>query len=200
MKTATLTRVFLVTMVLALALMFGVLGQVFAEPSAATDTLNLKINDVNRVAGVLPATNFQPGQTLGPETIVLKNDSNMDGSSLDIYVSYMESDNETFDSDTNFEFAAVNNPAYEKTADEFADELQVDILTYGEVDLTSSIADADGDGIDMKEVATADLTGLPGIPASTTRDFVIQVTVKTSMGNAFQADGIDVTITFTLNQ
>ena len=47
MSAAILTRVLFGIMLVASALMFGVLGQVSAEPSAATGTLDLKINDAD---------------------------------------------------------------------------------------------------------------------------------------------------------
>lgn len=164
-------------------------------------TLDLKTNDADGVTATLSATTMKPSDTQGPSTITLRNVGSINGATLDIDISYSESDNETLDNDTSFEFAAINNPSlYEKTADEFADELVVDTLTYEGANLLTGITDTDADGIDMKEVAAADLTGQSGLNASQTKDFVIQVTLKSGLGNEFQADGIDITITFTLNQ
>ena len=133
---------------------------------------------------------MKPGDSVGPETITLKNNGTIDGSTLDIDISYVENDG-TEPTDPNLQV--------DKTADEFADELIVNTLTYGGVDLLAGITDADGDGVDLKEVAAADLSGQAGITASATKDFAIEVTLK-DVGNDFQADGIDVTFTFTLNQ
>lgn len=163
-------------------------------------SLDLKTDDADGVTAAISSTNMKPGENIGPVTIVLKNAGTVNGSSLDIDVSYSESDNETLDTDYDFEFSAVNNSAYEKTPDEFADELVVNTLTYGGVDLLTLVTDADADGKDMKEVAAADLTGQSGLNASATKDFVIEVTLKSGVGNEFQADGINVTINFTLSQ
>ena len=154
-----------------------------------TGTLDLKTNDADGVTQTLYATNMKPGDTVGPETITLKNSGSIDGATLDIDVSYVESD-------------GTNPPEFpvNKTADEFADELIVDTLSYGGTNLLLLVTDTDGDGIDMKEVAVTDFSGQAGINAGLTKDFIIQVTLKDTIGNDFQADGIDVTITFTLNQ
>lgn len=152
-------------------------------------TLDLKTNDADGVTQTLYATNMKPGDTVGPQTITLKNSGSIDGATLDIDVSYVESD-------------GTNPPEFpvNKTADEFADELIVDTLSYGGTNLLLLVTDTDGDGIDMKEVAVTDFSGQAGINAGLTKDFIIQVTLKDTIGNDFQADGIDVTITFTLNQ
>jgi len=152
-------------------------------------TLDLKTNDADGVTQTLYATNMKPGDTVGPETITLKNSGSIDGATLDIDVSYVESD-------------GTNPPEFpvNKTADEFADELIVDTLSYGGTNLLLLVTDTDGDGIDMKEVAVTDFSGQAGINAGLTKNFIIQVTLKDTIGNDFQADGIDVTITFTLNQ
>jgi len=154
-----------------------------------TGTLDLKTNDADGVTQTLYATNMKPGDTVGPQTITLKNSGSIDGATLDIDVSYVESD-------------GTNPPEFpvNKTADEFADELIVDTLSYGGTNLLLLVTDTDGDGIDMKEVAVTDFSGQAGINAGLTKDFIIQVTLKDTIGNDFQADGIDVTITFTLNQ
>ena len=154
-------------------------------------TLDLKTNDADGVTATLDATNMAPADIEGPATVTLKNAGSLDGASLDIDISYVESDgSEPTD-------AGLAN---DLTADEFADELLVDTLTYGGTDLLTGITDADADGIDMKEVAAADLTGQAGINATLSKDFVVQVTLKSGAGNDVQGDGIDVTFTFTLNQ
>lgn len=153
-------------------------------------TLDLKTNDADGVTATLQATNMKPGDSVGPETITLKNAGTIDGSTLDIDISYVENDG-TEPTDPSLQV--------DKTPDEFADELIVNTLTYGGVDLLAGITDVDGDGVDMKEVAAADLSGQAGLTASATKDFAIKVTLK-DVGNDFQADGIDVTFTFTLNQ
>ena len=154
-------------------------------------TLDLKTNDADGVTATLSATNMKPGDSQGPATVTLKNAGSIDGSSLNIDIGYVESDG-TEPTDTGL--------ANDISADDFADELTVNTLTYGGTNLLTGITDADGDGIDMKEVAAADLTGQAGINASGTADFVVKVTLKSSAGNDLQGDGINVTFTFTLNQ
>ena len=152
-------------------------------------TLDLKTNDADGVTGTLVAGNMKPGDTVGPQTIVLKNAGSINASSLDLYIAYTENDSVEPDP------FGVN-----KTADEYADEILVTTLTYAGTNLLTGITDIDADGVDMKEVAAADLSGLAGIDANSTANFTITIQLKSSIGNDFQADGIDITFTFLLKQ
>ncbi|MFC1988932.1 TasA family protein [Chloroflexota bacterium] len=58
----------------------------------AAGTLDLKTDDVDGVSQTLLATNLQPGDTVGPETIILKNTGSIQGTSLDLAFTYVESD------------------------------------------------------------------------------------------------------------
>lgn len=152
-------------------------------------TLDLKTNDADGVTQTLYLTNMKPGESIGPQTITLKNAGSIDGSSLDIDFSYVEED-------------GTNPPGNttDKSADEFADELLVTTLTYDGNNLLTGITDADGDGVDMREVAAADLSGQSGIAPAATRGFTIAVQLKSGLSDDFCADGIAIPITFTLNQ
>jgi hypothetical protein len=80
--------------------------------------------------------------------------------------------------------------------------MEVITLDYGVSDLLSSnINDVNVNGYkDVEDLKNSSLTGLSGIAASATRDFVISVMLRSETGNDFQADGITITMTFTLKQ
>ena len=150
-------------------------------------TLNLTTNDADGVTQTLLATNMAPGDTVGPETITLKNTGSVAASSLDLAFSYVESDGST-------------NPV-DMTADATAAMLEVTTLNYGGSSLLSSVSDGNSNTYkDIEDLKNADLSGQSGIDASASKDFEIAVQLRTSTGNDFQADGITVTMTFTLNQ
>ena len=151
-------------------------------------TLDLTTNDANGVTQTLLATNMAPGDTVGPETITLKNTGSVAASSLDLAFSYVESDGST-------------NPV-DMTADATAAMLEVTTLNYGGSSLLSSVSDGNSNTYkDIEDLKNADLSGLDGIDAApASKDFEIAVQLKAETGNDFQADGITVTMTFTLNQ
>jgi spore coat-associated protein N len=153
-------------------------------------TLDLKTNDADGVTQTLYATSMKPGQSIGPTTIVLKNAGSINGAMLDIVFNYTEND-------------GTNPPEFpvNKTADETAAVLEVNTLEYGGFSLLSAVSDYQPNGYkDIEDLKHANLSGLSGINASQTKDFVIKVTLRSGIGNEFQADGINMTITFTLNQ
>ena len=153
-------------------------------------TLDLTTNDANGVTQTLLATNMAPGDTVGPETITLKNTGSVAASSLDLAFSYVESDGGT-------------NPV-NMTADETAAMLEVTTLNYGGSSILGSVSDSQtipNGYIDIEDLKNADLSGLDGIDAApASKDFEIAVQLIAETGNDFQADGITVTMTFTLNQ
>ncbi len=182
---------------LALIMVIGMIGvETFAyftdtETSSgnllAAGTLDLKTNDADGVSQTLYTTNMSPGATLGPYTITLKNAGTTDGATLDIVFSYVESDGSP-------------NSA-NKTADEVAAMMEVITLNYGSSNLLSSISDNNSNGYkDVYDLKNYNLTGLSGITASATKDFVISVRLRSETGNDFQSDGITITMTFTLKQ
>lgn len=188
----------MIVIFLMATLIIGGIYAYFSDVEQTTDnsftagTLDLKTNGADGVTATITATNMKPGDrmpTSGNASVNLTNVGSIDGSTLDINFTYVESDGQN---PTEF-------PA-NMTADEFADELLVVVLNYGGTDLLPSISDGDADGVDMKEAASADLTGQTGINTGLSKNFEIAVQLKTSVGNDYQADGIDMTITFTLIQ
>jgi len=150
-------------------------------------TLDLTTNDADGVSQTLLATNMAPGDTVGPETITLKNTGSVTASSLDLSFTYTESDGSP-------------NPT-NMTADATAAMVEITTLNYGGSSILGSISDGNLNLYpDIEDLKNADLSGLSGIDASTTKDFEIAVQLRTETGNDFQADGITVTMTFTLNQ
>jgi len=150
-------------------------------------TLDLKTDDVDGVSQTLFATNMAPGDTVGPETISLKNTGSVDGLTLDLAFSYINNDGSP-------------NPA-PMTADATAAMLEVTTLNYNLVSLLGSISDFQPNGYtDIEDLKNADLSGLNGIDASANKVFEIEVKLRDGAGGDFQADGITVTMTFTLNQ
>ena len=152
-------------------------------------TLDLTTNDADGVSQTLLATNMAPGDTVGPETITLKNTGSVGASSLDLAFSYVENDGST-------------NPV-NMSADATAAQLEVTVLNYGGSSILGSVSDSQtipNGYIDIEDLKNADLSGQGGIDASASKVFEIAVQLRTSTGNDFQADGITVTMTFTLNQ
>lgn len=168
----------------------------FLDPETSTGntftagTLDLKTNDADGVTQTLYATNMKPGQSIGPATIVLKNAGSINRATLDIVFDYTEND-------------GTNPPEFpvNKNANETAAVLEVNTLECGGFSLLSAVTDYQPNGYkDIEDLKHANLSGLSGINASQTKDFVIKVTLRSGIGNEFQADGINMTITFTLNQ
>ena len=165
----------------------------FSDTENSTDnqltvgTLDLKTDDADGVSQTLYATSMSPGDTVGPSAIVLKNSGSINGSTLDIAFSYVESDGSPNE---------VN-----KDADDTAAMMEVTTLSYGGSSLLGSVSDLNGNGYkDIEDLKNDDLTGLSGIDASATENFQIAVQLRSETGSDFQADGINMTMTFTLNQ
>jgi len=157
-------------------------GNVFAA-----GTLDLKTNDVDGVTQTLYASNLKPGDSV-PGSIILKNTGSVTASSLDLSFTYIESDGSP-------------NPA-DMSADATAAMIEVTTLNYG-IDnlLLSGISDYQLNGYtDIEDLKNANLAGQTGIDASATKDFTITVQFRGDAGHDFQSDGINITMTFTLNQ
>lgn len=155
--------------------------------SFTAGALDLKTNDVDGVTQTLYATSMAPGDSVGPSTIQLRNAGTLNGSTLNIAFTYVESDGSP---------NSVN-----KSADETAAMIEVTTLNYDGSSLLSSVADSNVNGyIDIQDLKNANLTGLSGINASASKSFQIAVQLRSSTGNDYQADGINLTMTFTLNQ
>jgi len=153
----------------------------------AAGTLDLKTNDVDGVSQTLSATNMEPGDTIGPETIILKNTGSIAGSSVDLAFTYEESDDTT-------------NPT-DKSADDTAALVELTMLKYGGSSLLASVTDSNSNGYrDIQDLKNADLSGQSSIGASASKDFEIAIKARNSISSDYQGDGIVITMTFTLNQ
>jgi predicted ribosomally synthesized peptide with SipW-like signal peptide len=157
-------------------------GNVFAA-----GTLDLKTDDVDGVSQTLLTSNMMPGDIVGPETIILKNSGSLAGSSLDLSFSYLESDSSP-------------NPS-DMSADDTAGIIELITLNYDSASLLGSVSDSNTNGYkDVYDLSLADLSGLDGIVSLATKDFEIAVQLRSDASKNFQADGIDMTMTFILNQ
>ncbi|OGO31544.1 MAG: hypothetical protein A2Z29_10740 [Chloroflexi bacterium RBG_16_56_11] len=154
---------------------------------AAVGALDLKTNDIDGVSQTLYATSMLPGNTIGPSTIQLRNAGSINGSSLDIAFSYVENDG--------------NPNSVNKNANDTAGTMEVTTLNYGGSSLLGSVSDANSNGYkDVYDLANAALSGLSGLNVSSTKNFEITVQLRSDTGTDFKADGITLTMTFTLNQ
>ena len=155
--------------------------------SFVSGTVDLKTDNLDGVTQTLYATGMSPGATVGPSTITLKNVGTVNGTNLDIVFSYTESDG--------------NPNIVDKTADEVAAMIEVVTLDYGGSSLLGSIGAFNGNGYkDVYGLKSSTFTGLSGINASTTKNFDISVRLRSETGSDFQADGINMTMTFMLRQ
>jgi spore coat-associated protein N len=193
----------IVGLILALTILVGTIGiQTFAyytdtETSSSNQlvagTLDLKTNNADGVTRTLYATSMSPGATVGPSTIILKNAGTTNGATMDIAFSY---------TDTESDGSPNTVP---KDADETAAVLQVTTLTYGITDLLAMLTNTNSNTyIDVQDLTHATnvtiLTGRSGLNAGATENFVISVRLRSETANGFQADGITITMTFTLKQ
>ncbi|MFC2045011.1 TasA family protein, partial [Chloroflexota bacterium] len=105
----------------------------------AAGTLDLKTDDFDGVSQTLLATNMQPGDTVGPETIILKNIGSVAGSSLDLTFTYVESDSSP-------------NPI-DMSADTTAAIIELITLDYSGSSLLGSIGNNNGNGyVDVEDL------------------------------------------------
>jgi predicted ribosomally synthesized peptide with SipW-like signal peptide len=153
----------------------------------AAGTLDLKTDDQDGVTQTLIATNMRRGDIVGPEKITLKNSGSLTSSSVAILFSYIEDDSSP-------------NPI-NMSADDTASLIIVTILKYNETSILTKINDHNTNGyIDVYDLANSKLIGLPGIDAGVTKDFEIAVQLSEKVTGQYQADGIDITMTFSLKQ
>jgi hypothetical protein len=130
---------------------------------------------------------MSPGATVGSPTITLKNAGTVNGTTMDIVFSYVESDGTP---------NTVN-----KTADDTAAVIEVITLNYGGADLLSGIVDSNHNGyLDLFDLKNTNFTGRSGLNAGISKNFDISIRLRSETPNDFQGDGIDVTMTFTLKQ
>ncbi|MFC1899864.1 TasA family protein [Chloroflexota bacterium] len=152
----------------------------------AAGTLDLKTDDVDGVTQTIYTNSLEPGEDISG-SITLKNAGSVAGLTLDIVASYIESDNGFNLVDTN--------------VDDTAAKLELTTLSYGGSSLLGSVSDNNVNSyLDVEDLKNANLTGQSGIGPSATKDFTITVQLRSDTAGDFQSDGINITITFTLNQ
>ena len=153
----------------------------------AAGTLDLKTDDVDGVSQTLFAVNMKPGDIVSSENITLNNAGSTAGTTIDLAFSYVENDLSV-------------NPA-DMSADATAASIEVTVLKYDGSSLFASVADTNSNSyLDIQDLKNSDLSGQSGISAQATKEFEITVKSRVGTSNDFQADGITVTMTFTLNQ
>lgn len=150
-------------------------------------TLDLKTNDADGVNQTLFATNMRPGETIGPEYIVLKNSGTIAATSLAMAFVYLENDSGA-------------NPV-DKTANQTAAMIELITLNYSGSSILGSVIDTNVNGYkDIQDLMDTTFSGLTGIGAGSTQEFEIVIKPRSSTPKEFQADGITITMNFTLNQ
>ena len=153
----------------------------------AAGTLDLKTDDVDGVTQTIYTSNLESGEDISG-SITLKNNGSVAGSSLDLAFSYVQSD--------------INNGGLvNMTPEATAAQLELTVLSYGGPSLLGSVSDDNLNSyLDIQDLTNADLTGQSGIAPSATKDFAITVKLREDTPGDFQSDGINITVTFTLNQ
>jgi predicted ribosomally synthesized peptide with SipW-like signal peptide len=160
----------------------------------AAGTFDLRTNGVNSVTATLININVKPNNVVNGSTIQLSNAGLINGATLNISFSYIESDN------------ASQNGTPNMTADQVAAVLQVTALSYDTINLLAlPLTDTNSNGyIDVQDlinaINTAKMSLLSGLNAGATKLFNISVLLRDGISNDFQGDGINITMTFTLNQ
>ena len=158
-----------------------------ASNQLVAGTLDLKTNGTDGVSQTLYADTIEPGETVGPETITLKNSGSVAGTTLDMSFSYVESDSSP-------------NPI-DMSANDTAAQMEVTALNYGGSNLLNSVSDNNTNGWkDIQDLVDSDLSGQAGIGPSANKTFEIAVLLRSGTSGDYQADGINVNMTFILNQ
>lgn len=155
----------------------------------------------NGVTQTLVCSNLKPGRTITATTIQLKNVGNTAGGSVNVSLSYNTDDS-----------ADTTPNTVNMSTDDLAKVLQITTLNYDSRSILGLLTDANGNGYidvqDMKNEA-ANLTGLGGLNPGQIRPFDITVQMVSSAGTNtfstgtfadFVGDGINITVTFILNQ
>jgi len=174
-----------------------------ANNNLSSGTIVLQTNSAYGVTATLNSTSMKPNTALTGTTINLKNAGTLNGSNVGITFSY-----------------SLN--AGSLTADQVASVLQVTTLTYDTANLLTGVgapngalADTNGNTyIDLQDLTNATnvakLAGLAGLTAGQSKAFNITLTARPyNSGSGFvsgyvtdacQGCGINITMTFTLNQ
>jgi len=149
------------------------------------------------------STNLKPGGPGTSDTVTLTNDGNISDASLDIDVSYDENDATT---------TADPDIDEDATAAETAKAIKVSTLSYGGASISQitgdttlngssqylSLHDLANTGQSTDETTPNNIVDLANPGQGT--NFEIGFKLHENAGNKFQADGLDVTLDFVLNQ
>jgi spore coat-associated protein N len=187
----------IIGLAISLAILIGVVGigtyarfsdnEISSGNQFKGGTLDLKTNNNNGVSQTFYALVFQPGEVKGPQTIELMNTGTVDGATLNIAFSYLESDGSP---------NTVN-----MTATQTASIIEVTGLNYTGSSLLNSISDANSNGYkDVQDLKNTSFNGLSGISAGGTKNFDMTIRLRSDTPADYQDDGIEITMTFTLNQ
>ena len=164
-------------------------------------TLDLSINE--SASDTISLTNAQPGDT-DSATFALQNVGSTEADHVEVDLNFNENDtrDEPADADLSTELNAQQTAAM----------IEVTDFTYDGTDLLGSVSDQNGNGIvDLADVqsqagSTDDLTA-PSAGGSDTTELTLGVQIANDNDGSFtgtdediMADGVDITLDFTLNQ
>ena len=175
----------------------------FADTESASDnqvsagTLDLNTNDANGVTQSLICSNLKPGRTVAATTVNLKNIGSRAASSVDISLNYNTDDS-----------ADASPNTTPMSTNDLAAVMEITALNYDYRTILTLLSDnvvdgGNGNGYidvqDMKNEASR-LTGRPGLNPGQIKPFDITVQMRSGSSNNFCGDGINITMTFVLNQ
>ncbi len=147
--------------------------------------LDLKVNNLDGVTGVISALNLAPGDTATPGVLTLKNA----GSIGEVSGHPVSLDFKTTVTQTDADAGTTDVSKF----------LQFVTFTYGATDLTASLPDANSNGIkDLDDLNGYVFTGL-GDPG-TGKDLTITLKLIDSAGNQHAGDEAEFSIEFFLRQ
>ena len=150
-------------------------------------TVAMTTNDNFGVTQSLVASNLKPGRIVGPTTITLKNVGSLTGSSINISLAYTEND--------------VTPNTTNMTADQMAGVLEITGLSYDSRSILSALTDSNANGYkDIYDLSVNPRNGLVGLNPSASKDFSITVQMRAGTSSDYCGDGINITLTFVLNQ
>jgi len=194
---------------MVIALICGLIGSgiyaTFSDSETSSEnkfisgTLDLKLSDADEtlqdgVTGSIGATGMKPDDSATVSGwIKVKNSGSLDGT-LTLTITISEPADEP---------AEPTDPDLdtELTAAEFADGVIATTLSYDTTDLLADVTDDDADGKDLKEIADDIVSyDLGTLGAGAEKQLDMTVYLDDACNNDFQADGVEVTFTFTLAQ
>jgi spore coat-associated protein N len=173
-------------------------------------TLNLKLSDANEtdqngVTASFTSSNFNPGASVGPSTVTLKNTGNVTANHVDIKFTTSVTDYVSYDASDLGSNIADMSTVMKVTALSYAGTDLLTQTTPGTFD-NSFIEAADNAGnndgfITVNELNNKLVKNLTAPAANDgTEDFVITIAMDSSVGNGVQGDAVTVTVTFGLYQ